>query len=762
MQRDRNEFPQQPSFTTNTALTHAMPQAIPQDVSAPLLLSADDASDVQLPLSHYFWLVRTHWVKMTAFIAFAVIATAMVTARLTPQYEATASLYLDRNAAKNLVGQDSQSGSANRGDADAYVASQIEIVKSDAVLRPVAEKFGLRAAVTDSSEQDRRKVARLNEAPVHLAGLSVARPLNTYMMQITYRSPDPVLASQVANEVAHSYLKRTFDLKYKSSNDMSTYMIAEQADLKDRTTDSEAKEASLEKELGVINPDQKTSMVSAQLQQLNTEAINVQMARVKAESVYNSLKTGGVDAALAAPMGTGIVEDEARLKEAQAKFAEIKLRYGPGITIYHDAEAAVAHLEAQVQKDLASARSQAESEYGKQKDQEELVQKSLATVRADYDQLNMRMMDWQQAKNEATANRALYDELVKKINENKINASFQNDMIRIADDARPPVNPVYPRRSLNLGVAFLVSTLLAFVGLVAADRVDTTVRNPEQVSQSLKARVIGGLPMMKKWRATPTLALLQNASLSETGVGGDGKSVQTRTQLSGFEEAVRTLRNSIMLTDFDRRLKCILMTSASPSEGKSTVAAHLAIAHAEQGHRTLLIDGDMRRPSLHKLFGVDNVAGLSKVLEQHTDWHEMLVKPRPDLELQIMPAGPSTRRAADLVGQALPKLLDQAREEFDLVILDAPPLLGFPEPLQMAAAVDGVIVVTRAGQTERRAVAAVLNTLGHLRANVVGLVLNEVKKDMGSGYYYYGYGYYGKYYGKYYSDRKDERTIARV
>jgi Mrp family chromosome partitioning ATPase len=127
-----------------------------------------------------------------------------------------------------------------------------------------------------------------------------------------------------------------------------------------------------------------------------------------------------------------------------------------------------------------------------------------------------------------------------------------------------------------------------------------------------------------------------------------------------------------------------------------------------------------------------------------------------------MPAGPSTRRAADLVGQALPKLLDEAREEFDLVILDAPPLLGFPEPLQMAASVDGVIVVTRAGQTERRAVAAVLNTLGHLRANVVGLVLNEVRKEMGSGYYYYGYGYYGKYYGKYYSERKEDRRVARV
>ena len=132
--------------------------------------------DVQLPLSHYVWLVKTHWIKMLAFIAFAVIATAMVTARLTPQYEATAKLYLDRNAAKNLVGQDSQAGSANKGDTDAYITSQIEIVKSDAVLRPVAEKFHLQAEVNGDSQDDRRRVARLNAAPVKMAGLTVARP----------------------------------------------------------------------------------------------------------------------------------------------------------------------------------------------------------------------------------------------------------------------------------------------------------------------------------------------------------------------------------------------------------------------------------------------------------------------------------------------------------------------------------------------------------------------------------------------------------
>jgi len=125
MPRNPNEF--QPQLPLNMPV--ALTPIAPPDMTTPLLLSSDDASEAQLPLSHYVWLVRTHWIKMAAFIAFAVIATAMVTARLTPLYDATATLYLDRNAAKNLVGQDSQAGSANKGDIDAYVTSQIQIIK---------------------------------------------------------------------------------------------------------------------------------------------------------------------------------------------------------------------------------------------------------------------------------------------------------------------------------------------------------------------------------------------------------------------------------------------------------------------------------------------------------------------------------------------------------------------------------------------------------------------------------------------------------
>jgi capsular exopolysaccharide synthesis family protein len=296
---------------------------------------------------------------------------------------------------------------------------------------------------------------------------------------------------------------------------------------------------------------------------------------------------------------------------------------------------------------------------------------------------------------------------------------------------------VSPSIPLNTAIALMLSSLMAVATVVLSDRIDTTIKNPDEVSRGLNARVIGVLPALKKG----SMASLPGYATMRIGGAGENRNHHA----SAFDEAVRTIRNSILLTDFDRNLRSILITSATPAEGKSTVIAHLARSHAEQHHRTLLIDGDMRRPSLHRLFRIPNTTGLSKVLDRELSWRDALVQPDPGVELYVLPAGPATRRSADLVGQRLPELLEEAAGEFDLIFLDAPPLLGFPEPLQMAASTDGVIIVARAGQTDRTAVAAVLDTLHQLRANTVGLILNEVRKNTSSSYHYYG-GNYGKYY----------------
>jgi capsular exopolysaccharide synthesis family protein len=190
------------------------------------------------------------------------------------------------------------------------------------------------------------------------------------------------------------------------------------------------------------------------------------------------------------------------------------------------------------------------------------------------------------------------------------------------------------------------------------------------------------------------------------------------------------------------------LTSATPREGKTTTSIHLAIAHSQQRRKTLLIDADLRRPSIHDRLGVSSERGLSNVVNGEAGWREVVLALEGHPDLDVLPAGPASRRAADRLGTVLKDLLTEAEREYDLVIVDSPPLLGFAEPLQMAAVVDGVVVITLAGQTSRAAVGSVLNSLKRLKANVIGVTLNEVREDMSDRYYYYGY--HGKYYSKYY------------
>jgi capsular exopolysaccharide synthesis family protein len=223
-------------------------------------------------------------------------------------------------------------------------------------------------------------------------------------------------------------------------------------------------------------------------------------------------------------------------------------------------------------------------------------------------------------------------------------------------------------------------------------------------------------------------------------------------QEAAFEEAIRTLRDSILLSDLGRRPHSLLITSATPREGKTTASVRLAIVHSLQNRKTLLIDADLRRPGIHDRLGIANDRGLSTVIKGEAGWREVLQKCEEYPDLDILPAGPASRSAADRLGATLEKMFAEANPEYDLIIVDSPPLLGFAEPLQMAAVVDGVVVMTLAGQTNRNAVGSVLSSLKRVKANVIGVALNEVRKDMSDRYYYYGY--YGKYYSKYYKPTK--------
>lgn len=729
-----------------------MPAAAPNVPAPAYYLAAPPSPDVEpdspvVPLSHYLWILRRHLWKILLFVITCVAATYVTSKRLTPIYESSSVIDVDRQAPSGIIGQDStRAGGPN--DADQFLATQVRLIQSDAVLRPVALKYNLLRDEQQVAEPNAEASQRALNAPVLLRRLKVTRPPNTYLLYIAYRSPEPQLAADVANAIAASYLEHTYNLRIRSSVNLSHFMEQQLEELRAKMEKSGMALAQFERELNLINPEEKTNILSARLLQLNQDYTNAQSDRVKKEAAWNSMKSGSLEAAQVSGQGEALILLTQKLNDARQRFAEITTTFGANHPEYRKAASQLAEVEKQFSDTRRNITGRIEVDYRQSLNREEMLKRAVAETKAEYDKLNSRSFEYQQLKREADADKKLYEELVTKIKEAGINAGFQNNNIRVADSARPGRSPVSPNLRLNLILAFLFSTVLAVGGAVLTDALDTTVRDPEQASRFLGTDVIGILPAVKNASHLSLLAPPSANSLSpprlrgETG-NGNGKDSYHRKgyyrTISGFEEAIRTLRNTILLSDLETPLRSLLITSASPGDGKTTAAIHLAVAHAEQGRKTLLVDGDMRRPSIHRKFGLSGAAGLTNVLMGELEWKETVVHIEGKPNLDIIPAGPPSHRASDLIGPRMGELLDEFAKDYELVILDAPPLLGFAEPLQMATAANGVLVISRAGETKRKAVSSVLAALNRLRANVVGVVLNHMKHDTSDGYSYYGY-----------------------
>ena len=747
------------------------PRRLPQFIDAPPYPEFEAARPTVPPIHYLLVVYRQKW-RIIGFVAACLLITYLIVSRLTPIYEATAKMDVDRRIPAGVVGQEAAQGTTG-DDADAFMATQAELIQSDGVLRPVAERFNLLEKESQLAKLPAERARRKSDAPVYLNSLKIERPLNTYLLDICYRSPDPQLAADVANAIAQSYLEHTFTIRLQSSNALAAFMDKQLDELKAKMERSDMALAKFEQQLNVINPEDKTNILSSRLLQLNTEFTNAQGERVRKEAAFHSLQSGSIAAAEVSGQGEELNRLQDRLNQAKQHLATIGSIYGPAHQEYRKAANDLTEVQRQFEEMRQSVAQRVETDYRQALTREQMLGKAVDTTKAEYDQLNAHSFEYQQLKREADTNKALYSDLERRIKEAGINAGFQNSSIRIADLARPPDGPIYPRKTLYLAMAFLISFITALCAAILADVLDNSIRDPEQAAHALDTSVLGTLPTVKEMRRqmTPAPPILTAAGTideaSEPARLYDqakffesvAKPPNTRPKkrkhglyagagkgdgISSYEEAIRTLRHSILLPDFDRNVHSLLLTSAAPAEGKSTAIIHLAIAHAEQGKRTLIIDADLRRPSIHKKLNLDGGQGLSNVLLGELRWRDGVFRTDVLPELDVLPAGTASRRASDLIGAMMIDILDEAAKEYDLIFVDAPPLLGFAETMQIATAVDGVVVIARAGQTSRKAVATVLATLKRLRANSIGLVLNEVDKNSTHGYYYYGN--YRKYY----------------
>src|SRR5579859_2512994 len=713
----------------------------PRAISPRMLLPApDNGGQLSGPsLSQYLWVVKRHRWKLLGFVIFSVIATIIVSKRLTPLYESTAVIDIDRQTPAAVLGNENTSA-VNSADVENYLTTQEQIVQSDAVLRPVVEKYHLMTPALRKLAKDPLLSSRLKDAPIELRGLKVTRPLHTFLLLISYRSPDPQLSADVVNEIARSYIRHTYDIRYQAASQMTGYMEKQLEELKAKMERSAAALANLEKDLDVINPEEKTNVFSARLLHLDNDLTAAEVDRAGKEAAFNAVKSGSLPAAEASAEGEQLRTLEAKLNEATEKFAEVQTQFGSTHPIYKKAASQVTELQWEIDVLRQRIVQRVGIDYQQAVNRESLLRRDMTQAKAELDQMNGRSFEYKALKQEADTDKALYEELIRKIREAGINASFESSSIRLADVARPALYPTFPKTMLNALLALLGSTIIGLSIIFLMDALDTTVVDSEHLQRELRVPLLPSLPVGKF-----TMGILPMQDLPG---GSQFNEISAKETLAApnaaFDEAIRTLRSSILLSvGLEHHPRSILVTSASPGEGKSTIALYLAAAHSQQQRRTLLIDGDMRRPVIK--LGVSNDRGLSDVVNGTMHWKEAVQTPYAYPDLDILSAGPSSRRVADRIGMVLRSILDEAEREYDLVVIDSPPLLGFAEPLEIAALADSVIIVARAGRTNRSAVSSVVEQLKRVRANIIGIVLNGVRADMSSQYYYYSPRYYSHY-----------------
>ncbi len=683
-------------------------------------------------------LYKQRW-KLIHFVTIAMLLAIVLQFAFPRLYSATAVLRLDRHSAVGAVGQEaSQISSIN--DMDEIITTDMELAESDPVVRPVAEKYHL----VDYDKQglfarwfggkpDAAAIQRAKAAPVILKGLSLSRPVATYLIRVTYRAwKDPQMAANVANGVAESLVRQVQLSLDRSYDDLSSAIRRDMEQLRSKMDVSQQRLTQYEKELNMVDPEQHSTVLTSRLTQLLTEYTAAQVDRLHKQAVFEGITKSPTLAETQAMESTGQRQsllDEAlgRLAIARQQFTAARSYYGENHPEFRKAKQQLDEAESQVDNVRLASNDKAAAEYRQAVGRELLLKHQFETTKAEVDGLKSHAMEYSQLKTEAENDRRLYMDLESRTREADVNRQFRDATIQFVAPALPPAQPIFPKLMTNLPIAFVLSLVLGIFGAIAADALDTTFSDADEVSTRMHLDVMATLPEVRHLREK-----VEDQGNSIVPVSARSIEMNMR-----YEEAVRMLRNAIGLAGANHALGTLLITSSGPGEGKSTTAAHLAAAFAQAGKKVLLVDADLRRPSLHKKFDITKKIGLSDVLAHRILPVDVIVEVNVP-GLFVMPAGPAMLNAADLISQGFAGVLNQTARNFDLVIVDAPPMLGASETQELSHMVDGVLVVTKADSTSARELGDTLTVLTRSRANVLGVVMNEVKSSRlkGFGYYY--------------------------
>jgi capsular exopolysaccharide synthesis family protein len=567
-----------------------------------------------------------------------------------------------------------------------------------------------------------------------LAGLTVAPVRASRLVDLKFRSPDPQYAQVAADELARQYIQQSLDFRAFSSREAGDWLQEQLGAQRQRVADSEAALQAYKERNNAAAVDEKQNIVVQRLNAVSQQVTQARFDLVTREAVYNQLVTlqrrGEPLDGLPAVSSSNYVQTlKARIASLRDEQARLVARdYGPKnpemVSVSQSLDAAQAELTSEITR-IASGL---EAEYQTARTRVTDLERQLDSQKNEATGLDRKAAEYAVLEREALSNRQLYDHLLLRAKETGVSTEFKGSNIQVVDRAEYPRWPVAPNRQRDLMLAGLGGLALALLLAFGVEYFDSRIKSPDEIRAHLGLPFLGLVPTVPTTRGTTSPLLNAGAPAS-------------------FAEAIRAIRTAVVFSSASDGARTVMVTSTAPSEGKTVVSSNLAMALAQAEQRTLLIDGDMRRPRVHDVFAFEQEPGLSNVLVGGTALQQA-IRPTNQAFLSVLPAGHIPPNPAELLGSPkYRRLIEQLGKDFDWIVVDAPPVMAVTDASVISHDVGGVVFVVGSEMTPRRNAQTAIDQLAAAKARLIGVVLNRVHVQRHS--YYYA-PYYRKDYAKYY------------
>lgn len=715
-------------------------------------------------------LIKRKWTVLACLCSiFALVAIASL--KMTPIYEASGSIEINKPDSGLVNFSNSPSFNVDYYD-PTELETEVMILQSDLLALQVVRElnldrrpdFGGKTPVLPSSidlspDPLQADPARTSALIGGFRGnLKVSLSPNTHIIKVSFRSPDKELTANVVNTLMSTYTENNFKSRFDSTMQASDWLSKQLVDLQMKVETSQEKLVRYQKEHEILGIDEKQNIITSKLDELNKALTAAESERMSKESVYRLVQSGDADSIVSAAStldtsGAGSqtpwnLLEALRTKEADLKIqaADLGTQFGPSYPKLAQINNQLKEIDTQLLAEAKKVGGKIRGQYLAALQRENMLHDALEKQKQEANKLNESAIQYSILKRDLESYRQLYEGLMEKMKEAGVSAGLKSNNFRIVDVARVPMAPIEPNIPRNLAFAFVLG-LTSGVGLAfLLEGIDNTVRTTEQ------AQMISGLPSLGMIPLGSRSAR-EGASAKRLVIATSKEAVELVTQVrpqSQMAESYRALRTSLLLSNLGAPPKVIMVTSALPQEGKTTTSINCAVVLAQKGIRVLLIDADLRRPSIHKTLGMGPRSGLSNVLTGSATLQHAITRSTILPNLSVLAAGTPPPNPAELLASPnMRDVLEELRGQYDHIVVDTPPTLSVTDAVVLSPRADAIVLVIRSGQTTKQALRRARNVLGQVNAKVAGVLLNAV--DLSSPDYYYYYEYQGKY-SHYYRD----------